>query len=578
MDEQTLLRAAYAWRDDDPDPETMNELSQLLALGDVVGLRERFEAPLTFGTAGLRGLLGAGPGRMNQRVVARTTSGLCQVLESHFGDSARDRGIVIGFDARKNSKTFARLTAEVAMGLGFRCHLFDRLVPTPLVGFAVSHLGTAAGVMVTASHNPPGYNGYKVFWGNGAQIIPPIDTEVASASDLVSSVASLSRIPPDDAEAPLTVLGGELIDHYFAGLRPLPLQSNRQVRIAYTPLHGVGAPFVSRALSEAGFEDLHIVASQAEPDGAFPTVSFPNPEEPGAMDEVLSLAERVQADLVLASDPDTDRLSVAAERGGEWVVLSGNEVGCLLAHYLLSQGEPTQEHSRDRLVLNTIVSSPMLLAIAEAHGARAEQTLTGFKWIMNRALELADTHRLVLGYEEALGYCVGEQVRDKDGVSAALLAADLAAWCQSQGRTLLDELEVMERRYGIYASRQRSLTFEGPGGRERIQRGMERLRSATPATLGGLRVLSITDYGSGIRRTTGGVEELDVARAEVLAFTLEGGQAMARPSGTEPKLKLYFDVFPTENSAVSPQRGELEGRLRRLEEDVMELAGVTGCP
>ncbi|MBX3268741.1 MAG: phospho-sugar mutase [Sandaracinaceae bacterium] len=574
-----LRAAAEAWRADDPDPATRDEVTALLAAGDEAALRDRFAGHLEFGTAGLRGLLGAGPNRMNRKVVIRATAGLCAyVLEKVPG--ARERGVCIGYDGRRLSRELAADTARVCLGLGLRVRAFDHVVPTPVLGYACLTSRAAAGVMVTASHNPPAYNGYKVYWENGAQIIPPSDEGIAAAIAALGGLDTIALGDLDEARADgrFTIIGPELERAYLDGVRALMVHPGlpRDITIAYTALHGVGDRLARQALAEAGFSRVHSVAAQAEPDGAFPTVDFPNPEEKGAMDLVLALGEEVGADLVIANDPDADRLAVAVrDREGGFVQLTGNDVGCLLGHYLLDQG-PAGDR---RLVVNTIVSSPMLGAIAAAHGARFEQVLTGFKWIANTALRLeADgAARFVLGYEEALGYTVGSLVRDKDGIGTAVVVADMAAWCKSQGRSLLDELELGWRRYGMYLSRQVSHTLPGSDGAARIAAVMARVREAPPAALGEHLVIARADLARGVRIDRDGRESpLGLPPGDVLAMDVEGGhRVMLRPSGTEPKIKFYFDVRVTigEGETIEAARRRGDALLDALSAG---LAAATG--
>ena len=557
-----LRRRAEKWASEDPDQATQAELTALIAesAGSQAALDElsdRFAGKLEFGTAGLRGVLGAGPNRMNLAVVRAATAGLCQYLKETTPGWA-ERGICIGLDGRRMSREFAEEAAMVALGAGFTVRLFDRPVPTPVLGFACTRTNAAAGIMITASHNPPEYNGYKVYWGNGAQIVPPHDEGIAACIDRCGPPSKISRLRLDEGvrQKRLSTLGDEMEDAYHAKVRELVVSPSapRDVVIAYTALHGVGTRPALRALKEAGFASVHGVAAQAEPDGAFPTVRFPNPEEKGAMDLVLALANEVGADLVLANDPDADRLAVAVKLGspvatgsavakleGGYQQLTGNDVGCLLAHYLLSQGDP----SGRRLVVSSLVSSPMLGSIAAAHGARWEETLTGFKWIANRAIELErEGYRFVMGFEEALGYTVGSLVRDKDGVGAALVVADMAAWCKSQGRTLLDELELCHRRYGLYLSRQVSVTKKGQDGAKQIAAIMSAVRADPPKALGDYQVIAVQDLERGTRvAADGSTSALSFPSSNVIALEIEGGhRVMLRPSGTEPKIKYYFDV------------------------------------
>lgn len=538
-----LRSIANAWLKADPDPETRAELEELLRAGDEAGLRDRFGTRLAFGTAGLRGLLGAGTNRMNRAIVIQTTEGLGRYLLEQIGD-AKQRGVVVGYDGRKKSRELAEDAASVLAALGIRVHLFPKLGPTPLTAFAVLELGAAAGVMITASHNPPAYNGYKVYWQNGAQIIPPHDVGIAEAIERARPANEAPRISLDDARQAglLSPIPSELSERYLERVEELlPHRETRpDLSIVVTPLHGAGGEILLRALERCGFEQVAIVPEQAEPDAAFPTVAFPNPEEPGAMDLALALAARIKADVVMANDPDADRLAIAVPNAqGEYVQLTGNEVGVLLGHYLLTEGDA----SGRRLVISTIVSSPMLGHIANELGVSYEETLTGFKWIANRAMQLEQREgmRFVFGYEEALGYSVGHLVRDKDGISAACVFGDLVAHCKAQGRTVLEELERIARRYGLYVSAQRSVTMEG--GLDAMAAQMRSLRASLPKTIADKSVLVVRDYLQGTATSADGkVKKLELPASDVLAFELEGGDRLTvRPSGTEPKIKLYVD-------------------------------------
>jgi len=567
--EDELRRMASAWAAEDPDPNTRLEVTTLLERDDVEGLRERFGSRLEFGTAGIRGVLGAGPNRMNRMVVMRTTAGLAAYLKTHVPDVAR-RGVVVGYDARHLSLQARLDVASILAGHGIPALVFPDFAPTPLTAFAVGHLGAAAGVMITASHNPPEYNGYKVYWSNGAQIVPPHDRGISEAIDRVGPIASIPRMEEKDARAAglWRDIDGDAIRAYLDSLARHSVTSDGKdlVEIVYTPLHGVGGALAVKALRERGFSRLHVVQEQFEPDPDFPTVRFPNPEEAGAMDLAIALAQRTGANLVLANDPDADRLAVAVPdpRGGHRL-LSGNEIGLLLTEYLLAH----DPQKGDRLVLSTIVSTPGARAIVERHGARYDEVLTGFKWIANRAMEIeAKTGaRFVLGFEEALGYSVGTTCRDKDGIGAAVIFAELAAHAAARGRTVLDELEAIWRTYGLYLSRQHSVTLEGGEGKARIDAIMDGLRQAPPAAIDGKQVVLSRDYRDGVERDakTGETRELTLPSSNVLSFFLEDGtRIIARPSGTEPKIKYYVDVRVDVAPDVTIAEAEATGR-RTLE-------------
>jgi phosphomannomutase len=567
-----LRQRARDWIDGDPDAETRAAGEALLASGDAAAIAEAFGAHLEFGTAGLRGELGPGPNRMNRAVVRRTTAGLAAYLERHAPD-ARERGVVIGYDGRHGSREFARDAARVLAHRGFAAWIFPHVVPTPVLAYAVRNLGTSAGIMVTASHNPPRDNGYKVYWGNGAQIIPPHDVGIAAA---IAGIGPARAIPlaPDDHPA-IQVAPARLLTEYEDAVLALRVHHDTGVRVVYTPMHGVGRDVARAVLHRAGHTDLHVVPQQAEPDPDFPTVRFPNPEEPGALDLALALAREVGADLLVANDPDADRLAVAVPDGrGGWRALDGNQIGVLIAEDLLAHGPQGAE----RLVATTIVSSRLLSRIAAAHGVHYGETLTGFKWIANLGLaEEARGRRFVMGYEEALGSTSGGVVRDKDGISAALLFCDLAAWCKARGETVLDRLAALHRRHGLHLTRQRSVTLRGAEGADRIRGIIARLRADPPRDVAGVGVATVGDYqtGAALDLATGARTPIDLPRSDVLAFDLaDGGRILARPSGTEPKIKFYFEVREpiAEGEALESAEARARAALDRLEAAFVDRA------
>lgn len=557
-DVDVLLTRARAWLAEDPDPQTRTELEQVLAAvaaggadGDAAAadLADRFRGSLEFGTAGLRGALGAGPHRMNRVVVVRAAAGLAAYLrDQDRGGQTGQQSVVIGYDARHNSDVFARDTAEVMTGAGFTAWVMPRPLPTPVLAFAIRELGCAAGVMVTASHNPPQDNGYKVYLGDGSQIVPPADHDIAARIDAVGRLADVPRGPAG------SVLGEDLVDHYLDTVAALAEDGPRDLDIVYTPLHGVGGTSVLQVLETAGFAPPRVVTQQSEPDPDFPTVGFPNPEEPGAMDLALALAEETGADLVVANDPDADRCAAAVPTDTGWRMLRGDEVGALLAHHLLSRG-------RTGTYATSIVSSSLLGRLAAAAGQPHEETLTGFKWI-------GRLPGLAFGYEEALGYCVDpEHVRDKDGVSALLLLCELAARLKAEGRGLLDLLDDLAREHGLHATDQVSVRV---GDLAEIPAAMARLREQPPAELGGLAVLGVDDLSQG----GGGLPPTDGLRYRLA----DGARVIVRPSGTEPKVKCYLEVVvPVEDGAddgVEAARISAAGRLDALGTDIRSAAGI----
>jgi phosphomannomutase len=527
------LRARVsAWIADDPDEADRAELTALLANDSpaaAADLADRFSGRLEFGTAGLRGAVCAGPNRMNRAIVRATTAALAAWLRDRDPASA-EAGVVIGCDARHRSDVFADETARVLAGAGFRVHVLPRQQPTPLLAFAVRHLQAAAGVMITASHNPPADNGYKLYLSDGAQIVPPADAEIQAA---ISRLGPLSQIPLAEAASPLISQPGDAVAQAYldavCAISPAP-PSAAWLRFVYTPLHGVAAGLAQRAFRQAGFPAPDIVAAQAEPDPGFPTVAFPNPEEPGALDLAIELGRRTSADLVIANDPDGDRLAVAVPEDDarrSWRRLSGDQVGALLGAYLLGRAGAGQATSAaDELLVSTIVSSTLLSRIADRAGAQYSETLTGFKWIM-RASDSRPGLRFAFGYEEALGYAVTDVVRDKDGIGAALALLGLAAVARSAGKSLIDAYDELEATYGVHATTQVTVHTTRPAG------VMARLRAEPPQRLAGQAVIAIADL-------TGGTSELP--SADVLTYRLASGRVVIRPSGTEPKIKAYLEV------------------------------------
>ncbi|MEO7745900.1 MAG: phospho-sugar mutase [Actinomycetota bacterium] len=551
MSTADLLAAASEWLDDDPDPTTRDELSVVLQQvqdGDAAAcadLADRFAGPLEFGTAGLRGAVAAGPNRMNRAVVIRAAAGLTAYLQREHPTPR----VVIGYDARHRSLDFARDTAAVVVAAGGDALLLPSALPTPVLAFAVRHLGAHAGVMVTASHNPPQDNGYKVYLADGSQIVPPADRDIAAHIAAVTGVRDVPRV-----HSGWHLLGDDVLDAYLrsaAGV--VDPHSPRDLVVVHTSLHGVGGEVVRAAFERAGFAPPWQVGSQARPDPDFPTVAFPNPEEPGAIDAALALAAERGADLVVASDPDADRCAVAvAERDGRWRMLTGDEVGALLGNHLVERGVDD-----DAVFARSIVSGRLLAAIARAAGVRSVETLTGFKWI-------ARVPGLRYGYEEALGYCVDPgSVRDKDGVSAALLVAEMAAGAKAQGRSLLDVLDDLARAHGVHLTGQHAVRVDDL---TQITDAMTRLRESSPA-LGGVDVTACTDLADG----GAGLPPTDGLRYDLA----DGSRVVVRPSGTEPKLKAYLEVVvPVVGDDLAGARELAMARMQRLRGAVAVAVGL----
>ena len=560
-----LLTRAAAWLEQDPDEVTRAELADLIeqahadSISAIAELHARFDTRLAFGTAGLRGELASGPNRMNRVLVAQAAAGLASFLLVKSADG--HPSVVIGYDGRTNSDVFARDTAELMAGAGVRAILLPRLLPTPVLAFAVRHLDVSAGVMVTASHNPPRDNGYKVYLGgedHGSQIVPPVDSEIA-AHILRVADGSIAELP---RSSEYETADESVVDAYVAATTAVAgeLPANRQgtvsLNVVYTAMHGVGWETASAVFASAGFAEPRVVAEQIEPDAAFPTVAFPNPEEPGAMDLSFATARVAQAELIIANDPDADRLAVAIpepDSADGYRRLSGNEVGILLGWTV---AQAAQEAGTTGVLAASIVSSPALKAIAAAYNQDFADTLTGFKWVSR-------VDGLIYGYEEALGYLVNpNDIRDKDGISAATLFLAMATKLKAAGLTVADRLDQFADRFGAYASDQISLRVSDLSEIDRI---MSRLRDEPPTAIGPVAVSAMEDLSDGFD---------GLPPSDVLRILLEdGSRVMVRPSGTEPKLKAYIDASSTDGTAAQ-RRAAAEGRVRELADGIRELLGA----
>jgi len=542
--------AIASWTEQDPDPQTRRQVEDLLAAADVgdaaaiAELVDAFSGRLEFGTAGLRGALGAGPNRMNRVVVGQAAAGLATYLLDH--DLAGGK-VIIGFDARRNSDVFAKDTAEIMSGAGFQAMITPGPLPTPLVAFGIRHFGCVAGVVVTASHNPPQDNGYKVFLGDGSQIVQPADVEISSRIDEVAK-HSLYDVPRSDS---YSVLGDEVVAAYVNRLTALvPPDAPRELHWVYTPLHGVGGSLVERAVAACRFPPAHVVTEQANPDPSFPTVAFPNPEEPGAIDLALRSAQQTGADLVIANDPDADRCAIAAVIDTQWRMLRGDELGVLL-------GEDALRRGVRGTYACSIVSSSLLSVIAAAYDQPFVYTLTGFKWI-------GRVPGLAYGYEEAIGYCVDpETVRDKDGISALIRVLTLAADLKADGLSVADRLDEIARRYGVYETDQMSVRVPNL---KIIGAAMARLRAHPPRMLAGQR-LSIVDLAQGSD---------ELPPSDAVLITGETIKVVVRPSGTEPKLKCYLEAhLPVSRSLdLSTARAEARTILMTIRSEMSAALGL----
>ncbi len=553
-----LGERARLWRAGDPDEQTCREVDGLLAANDEAGLALCFEPPLSFGTAGLRGAVGAGPARINRAVVRRVAWALALFLREA---GLAGRPVVVGFDARPSSRRLAEDTCLVLSGLGIAVRRFEEPCPTPFVAFACRALGAAAGVVVTASHNPRADNGYKVYDDQGAQIVAPWDERIA---ELIEQAPPANQLP--ESLELVEAIPAALVDDYFAHLVPQGGRAGARLRVAYTPLHGVGLAPVQRALEPLGV-DLEVVASQAEPDGTFPTTPFPNPEEPGVVDALIELAEREHCVLALANDPDADRLAVCVPTTGDvnapgFRMLSGDETGALLADYVLSS-RATAGLKRP-VIAASVVSSPFIEAIAGAQGARVARTLTGFKWLCRVPEHLASDEELVFAYEEALGLCVSpERVRDKDGISAAATTVRFAQELAARGSTLFERLRALSVRHGLWVSTPKSVRLAGADASLRMGEALARLSASPPTSLEGIGVTSVTDYALGAAERPPYLGQQDLLSLELGSPQIDAttGRVLVRPSGTEPKLKLYIHL-----RRMVPDDAGLDGASRELRE------------
>jgi phosphomannomutase len=546
----TVVSTAVAWRDADPDPVTRAELDQLLKSGDTAALAERFEGSLAFGTAGIRAEIGAGPMRMNRLVIARVATGLARYIQDR-DPAAATAGVVIGYDGRTNSAVFATDAARMLSRAGISVWMLPRPLPTPVLAFSVRHLHAAYGIMVTASHNPRQYNGLKVYVRDGGQLLPPADAGIAAVIDEVDPL----HLPEGWAEGNFAFSpADEAADAYVAAVAARggpPKGAERWLKVVHTALHGVGDAPLRAVLAKAGWPMPVPVAAQQRPDPAFPTAHYPNPEEPGVLDLAKETAERVGADLVLANDPDADRVAVMVPGPGGWRMLTGDEVGALLGDAVLTRlgnGDPVEDPGAlPAVVATTVVSGSLLRRLAQAAGVRCVTTLTGFKWIARAG---GTDAALIYGYEQALGYAVRPHlVADKDGISAALLVLQLATAEAQHGRTLLDRLDDLALAHGLHLTRQQTVRADGADGLAQLEEALERVRRDPPALLGGepVTVADLRHGAPGVVDLAGGHAERSpgqpIPPADVLIWHAgSDARVMIRPSGTEPELKIYAEA------------------------------------
>ncbi|TGE28048.1 phospho-sugar mutase [Hymenobacter metallicola] len=542
------------WLTGNYDSDTKASIQQLLDSGDEESLNDAFYRDLEFGTGGLRGIMGNGSNRMNRYTLGMATQGLCNYLLKSF--PGQEIKVALAHDSRNNSREFARIAAGIFSANGIHAYLFSDLRPTPELSFAIRYLGCQSGCVITASHNPKEYNGYKVYWQDGSQVVAPHDKNIIRE---VNAIQSVDEVKFQANESLIHLIGEDIDAAYLAqvkalSINPTAIQRQHDLKIVYTPLHGTGITLVPKALAQLGFTNVSIVEAQATPDGNFPTVQSPNPEEKVAMQMALDQAKAQDADLVIATDPDADRVGIAVKNNqGDWVLVNGNQTAALLTHYLLSARKQAGKMQPNDFIVYTIVTSDVLGDVARAHQVKAYQTLTGFKYIAGIIRDLEGQENYIGGGEESYGYMIGSFVRDKDAVSACALLAEMAAVAKDNGQTLYQAMVDMYATYGLYKEDLISLTKKGQRGAEEIQEMMASLRATPPKTIAGSPVVELRDYKTGVIRNllTGEETATGLESSNVLQFILaDGSKVSARPSGTEPKIKFYFSVKHPLQSAV----------------------------
>ena len=567
------LKKYNEWLTDDCfDKETKNELESIR--NNENEIKDRFYKELEFGTAGLRGVIGAGTNRMNKYTVGRATQGLANFINKM---KISNPSVVISFDSRHMSKEFSEITALVLNANGIRVNLFDNLRPVPELSFAVRYLKATAGIMITASHNPPEYNGYKVYWSDGAQIIPPIDKGIIDEVLAIEDFSLIKTMDKDEAisQGLLNYIGSEVDDAFINALKSSCLNPEiikkeaNNVKIVYTPLHGAGNIPVQRILKELGFKNVYVVPEQEKPDGDFPTVSYPNPEDPKAFELALKLAKKVDADVVLATDPDSDRLGVFSKiSNGEYVSYTGNMSALLICEYELSQKRDKGILPNNGAIVTTIVSSELTKAIAEYYGAKVFETLTGFKWIGEkiREFEEKDSYKYLFGFEESYGCLIAPHARDKDGISAVMALCEATAYYKSKGLSLWDQMIKIYEKYGYYKEGQISIVLKGADGAAEIKNKMSKMRANPPKELAGLDVLEVRDYQEHIvKKSNGQIFKTDLPTSNVLYYELSNNSwCCVRPSGTEPKIKFYMGVKGSTMQDAENQLAVLSEAMKRF--------------
>ncbi|MBO6232717.1 MAG: phospho-sugar mutase [Clostridia bacterium] len=570
-----FLEEYKKWCESDEFDEATKQ--ELLAIkDDEAEIEDRFYKELEFGTAGLRGVIGAGTNRMNKYTVGKATQGLANYIVEK---GVQDKGVAISYDSRRMSKEFSLQTALILCANGIKAYLFENLRPVPELSFAVRKLGCTAGVMITASHNPPKYNGYKVYWDDGAQIVPPVDKDITEKVRAIESFSEIKEITEEEAKQKglLTIIGKEMDDKYLDILKKCILnpeivrKNGKDLKIVYTPLHGTGNTVVERLLKDIGFENVYVVPEQKDPDGGFPTVDYPNPEDPKAFKLALELAAKVDADVVLATDPDADRLGIFAKdvNTGKYETYTGNMSALLIAEYRISQMKEKGILPNDGMLIKTIVSSNLADAIAKEYNLELIEVLTGFKNI-GKVMKTAEENKdktYVFGFEESYGCLIGDYARDKDGIAAVMALCEAAAYYREQGITLWDQMQNIYKKYGYYKETQVSIVKEGPQGAEEIKNMMTDMRNTPVEKIGDYKVLTFKDIDKDISKNmiTGETSTTGLPKSNVLYYELEDNSwCCVRPSGTEPKIKFYMGIKGTSNDDADNKLEKLKNAMIAL--------------
>lgn len=571
--EDSVLKKAQSWLDGAYDEETRTAVRKMME-NDPQELTEAFYKDLEFGTGGLRGIMGVGSNRMNKYTVGAATQGFANYLKMNFPDIGQIK-VAIAYDSRNNSRYFAEVTADVFSANGIKVYLFDDLRPTPELSFAIRHFHCQGGIVITASHNPKEYNGYKAYWDDGGQLISPHDKNVISEVQKITDIAEVKF----NRKADLIEIIGEEVDKIYLehikslSLSPEIIRKQKDLKIVYTPIHGTGAKLVPEALKDFGFENIHVVKEQAVADGNFPTVISPNPEEPAALEMALNLADEVQADMVMATDPDSDRVGIAVRKDGKMVLLNGNQAATLLIYYLLEKWHEKGKLTGKEYIVKTIVTTELLFDMADKYKVEHFDVLTGFKYIVDIIKKLEGEKQFIGGGEESYGYLVGDFVRDKDAVISCAMLAEVAAWTNDKGIGMFDLLKQIYLEFGFYKEKLISIVRKGKAGAEEIQKMMDDFREKTPVRLNGSKVVLVKDYLTGKEKNlkTGEEKEILLPRSNVLQlFTEDGSKISVRPSGTEPKIKFYFGVRSDLNSVDDFERvsNELEAKIEGIIKDL----------